>query len=229
VCFDLIIFDCDGVLIDSEPIVNRVFVEMLGELGYRLDYEATLREFSGAAMRSRLETSQQRFGWSPPAGFVRDFEQRLLDAMRRHLRPVPGVREVLDQLRRPRCVASNGTHDDMRFRLGLTELLEDFEPYLFSASEVARPKPAPDLFLHAAQSMSVAPERCVIIEDSVTGVHAGVEAGMTVFGLARLTPAALLQDAGARVFDRMGDLPKLLEETNARFGRAILPNKGFRH
>jgi phosphoglycolate phosphatase len=141
--FDLIIFDCDGVLIDSEPIVNRVFVEMLGELGYRLDYEATLREFSGAAMRTRLEASQQRFGWSSCVGFVSDFEERLLHAIRRHLQPVPGVREVLDQVRRPCCVASNGTRDDMRFRLGLAALLEDFELYLFNASEVARPKPAP--------------------------------------------------------------------------------------
>src|SRR6266540_4921742 len=115
--FDLIIFDCDGVLVDSEPIVNRVFVEMLGELGYALDYEATLREFSGAAMRTRLETNQQRLGWSPPAGFVRHFERRLLDAMRRNLQPVPGIREVLNQLRRPWCAASNGTPDEMRFRL----------------------------------------------------------------------------------------------------------------
>jgi HAD superfamily hydrolase (TIGR01509 family) len=213
--FDLIIFDCDGVLIDSEPIVNRVFVEMLGELGCRLDYEATLREFSGAAMRTRLETSQQRFGWSPPAGFVRDFEWRLLDAMRRDLQPVPGVREALDRLRRPRCVASNGTHADMRFRLALAALLEDFAPYLFSAIEVARPTPAPDLFQHAAQSMRVVPERCAIIEDSITGVHAGVEAGMAVFGFARLTSERLLLEAGARVFERMADLPEILEESSA--------------
>jgi HAD superfamily hydrolase (TIGR01509 family) len=213
--FDLIIFDCDGVLIDSEPIVNRVFVEMLSELGYALDYEATLREFSGAALSTRLETTQQRLGWSPPAGFVRDFEHRLLDTMRCNLQPVPGIREALNQLRRPWCVASNGAPDDMRFRLGRAELLKDFEPHLFSAIEVARPKPAPDLFLHAARSMGVLPAHCVIIEDSVTGVRAGVEAGMVVFGFARLTPSNLLQGAGARVFERMSDLPKLLEWSSA--------------
>jgi phosphoglycolate phosphatase len=212
VSFDLIIFDCDGVLIDSEPIVNRVFVEMLGELGYLLDYEATLREFSGAARGTRLKMYQEWFGWTPQADFVQDFERRLVDAMGRHLLPVPGTREVLEQLLIPRCVASNGTHDDMHSRLGLTGLLEAFEPYLFSASDVGQPKPAPDLFLHAARSMGVAPERCAVVEDSVTGVQAGVAAGMAVFGFARHTPARLLRDSGARVFESMVGLPKLLEE-----------------
>lgn len=211
--FGLIIFDCDGVLVDSEPIVNRVFVEMMGELGYHLDYEATLREFSGAARGTRLKMCQEWFDWTPPAEFVQDFERRLVEAMNSRLSPVPGVRDVLDRLGIPRCVASNGTHDDMRSRLGLTGLLEDFDPHLFSASDVAQPKPAPDLFLHAAQSMGVAPEGCVVIEDSVTGVQAGVSAGMTVFGFARITPAHLLQEAGARVFQSMTDLPKLLEKT----------------
>ena len=209
-CFDLIIFDCDGVLVDSEPIVNQVFVDMLGELGYTLDYEATLREFSGGSMGGRLATSSQRLGWSPPAGFVADFNRRLRDAMRRDLRAVAGVRQILDLLPRPWCVVSNGAQEDIRFRLGRAGLLDDFEPYLFSASEVAQPKPAPDVFLHAARSMAVAPQRCGVIEDSVTGVRAGVEAGMIVFGFARLTPARLLHEAGARVFERMSDLPAML-------------------
>jgi HAD superfamily hydrolase (TIGR01509 family) len=209
--FDLIIFDCDGVLVDSEPIVNQLFVDMLGELGHTLDYEATLREFSGGAMSARMAITRQRLGWFPPAGFVADFDQRLLDAMRRELRAVPGVREMLDLLPGPWCVVSNGAYEDIRFRLECTGLLDDFEPYLFSASALARPKPAPDVFLHAAQSMAAAPQRCLVIEDSVTGVRAGVEAGMTVFGFARFTSADRLQQAGARVFERMSDLPALVE------------------
>jgi HAD superfamily hydrolase (TIGR01509 family) len=208
--FDLIIFDCDGVLVDSEPIVNQLFVDMLAELGYALDYEATLREFSGGAMSTRMAITSQRLGWSPPAGFVGDFNRRLLDAMQRDLRAVPGVREALDLVPKPWCVVSNGAQEDIRFRLSRAGLLDDFEPYLFSASEVAQPKPAPDVFLHAARSMAVAPERCAVIEDSVTGVRAGAEAGMTVFGFARLTSAHQLQQAGAQVFERMSDLPALL-------------------
>lgn len=212
--FDLIIFDCDGILIDSEPIMSRVFVQMLGDLGYKLDYETTLHEFSGAAMHTCLKLTQQRLGWSPPVGFALELQQRMLDAMRRDLQPIPGIRDALDQLRISRCVASNCTHNDIRFRLDLVALLKDFEPYLFSADDVARPKPAPDIFLHAARSMGVVPERCAIIEDSITGVRAGMEAGMTVFGFSRLTSPNLLQEAGARVFDLMFDLPKLLQESS---------------
>ena len=114
----------------------------------------------------------------------------------------------------PRCVASNSTHNDMRFRLRLVELLEDFEPYLFSASQVGRPKPASDLFLRAVRSMGVVPERCSLIENSVTGVCAGVKAGMMVFGFTRQTSVRLLQEAGARIFDHMSDLPELFDRGN---------------
>jgi beta-phosphoglucomutase-like phosphatase (HAD superfamily) len=103
-------------------------------------------------MHTRLGMSQQRLGWLPPAGFVRDFECRLIDPMRRDLQAVPGIREALDRLRRPWCAASHGTHEDRRLRLGRAGLLESFEPSLCSASEVAQPTPAPNHFLYAAQS-----------------------------------------------------------------------------
>jgi HAD superfamily hydrolase (TIGR01509 family) len=218
--FGLIIFDCDGVLVDSEPIVNQLFVDMLSELGYALDYAATLREFSGGTMSTRLAVTSQRLAWSPPSSFVADFNRRLLDAMRRHLRAVPGVPEVLERLPRPWCVVSNGAREDIRFRLEQSGLLDAFEPYLFSSSEVAQPKPAPDVFLHAARCMAAAPENCAVIEDSVTGVRAGARAGMTVFGFARLTSAPQLRQAGACVFEHMSDLPALLEANEARCTRA---------
>jgi len=208
---DLIIFDCDGVLVDSEPIVNRVFVEMMAELGFELDYEDILREFSGGSMSTRLQIMQQRLRWSAPPGFEGTFRRRLSEAMRRELRPVEGVAEALAQLRTPWCVASNGSHEDMRARLGLAGLLSQFEPHLFSASEVGRVKPHPDLFLHAARCMGAEPSRCAVIEDSVTGVQAGVQAGMVVYGYARLTLSDALRQAGARVFSKMKELPSLLE------------------
>ena len=210
--WDLVIFDCDGVLVDSEPLVNRLFVDMLAERGYDLDYDATLREFSGAAMTTRLETSRRRLGWPVPAGFTEEFDRRLQAAMERELQSVPGVRAVLDGLQGARCVVSNGAHHHMRFRLGRVDLLAAFEPHLFSANEVARPKPAPDVFLHAARAMGAPPSRCAVIEDSVTGVRAAVDAGMTVFGFARLADPDALRTAGARVFERMDELPDLLSE-----------------
>jgi HAD superfamily hydrolase (TIGR01509 family) len=209
--FDLIIFDCDGVLVDSEPIVNRLFVDMLAELGLTLDYEATLREFCGGAMSARLETIQRRHRREVAAQFADDFNRRLEDTMRGELRPVPGAREALHGLRWRKCVASNGTCADIRFRLGMAGLLGYFEPHLFSGAELGRPKPAPDVFLHAARTMGVSPRRCVVIEDSSAGVRAGLAAGMTVFGFTRLTPPELLAGVNGRLFERMADLPTILE------------------
>lgn len=207
----LVIFDCDGVLVDSEPIVNRVFVDMLSERGYSLDYEGTLREFSGGTMATRLASTQARFGWVAPDGFTAAFDRRLQAAFERELRPVQGVRAVLDQLSAPWCVASNGAPEDIRTRLGLAGLLKRFDPRLFSAAEVARGKPAPDLFLHAASAMGVAFDQCVVVEDSVPGVRAGVAAGMTVLGFSALTSSDALREAGAAPFDDMSLLPSLLQ------------------
>jgi len=117
---------------------------------------------------------------------------------------------ALAAVRRPWCVASNGTHEDMRTRLGIAGLLAKFDPPLFSATEVTRPKPAPDLFLHAAAAMGTAAGRCVVVEDSVPGVEAGVAAGMMVLGFARITEADALREAGADAFDDMSALPNLL-------------------
>ncbi len=207
---DLIIFDNDGVLVDSEPIVNRLFVEMLGELGHTLDYERTLREFSGGTMAGRLAAVEPRLGWRAPPEFTAEYDRRLRVLFERELRPVPGIGLLLPRLSCPWCVASNGGPDDIRSRLGWAGLLTDSAPPMFSATQVARGKPAPDLFLYAAATMGASPDRCVVIEDSVPGVQAAVAAGMPVLGYARLTSADALRAAGAQVFDDMVLLPRLL-------------------
>lgn len=210
---DLIIFDSDGVLVDSEPIINRVFVQMLAESGHSLDYELTLRELSGATLADRFATAQARLRWTPPQDFRASFDRRLLEALRRELHPVPGIRNVLDRLESPWCVASNGSEEDIRARLAIAGLLERYDPPLFSATAVAHGKPAPDLFLHAAAVMGAACDRSVVVEDSLRGVQAGVSAGMTVFGFARLTSPDVLREAGAIVFDDMALLPDLLRRS----------------
>jgi HAD superfamily hydrolase (TIGR01509 family) len=209
--FDLVIFDCDGVLVDSEPIVNRVFVELVGEDGLALDLAATLREFSGGAMAARLAAIGARHGWPTPADFRARFDRRLAEAYARELRPVDGVAEVLRALPFASCVASNGSADEMRASLARAGLLAYFDPHLFSAAEVERPKPAPDVYLHAASRMGTAPSRCAVVEDSVPGVRAATAAGMAVYGYAALTSADALRDAGAKtLFARMEELPALL-------------------
>jgi HAD superfamily hydrolase (TIGR01509 family) len=207
---ELVIFDCDGVLVDSEPLVNRVYLEMLAEEGFSLDEAATLREFAGAAMATRIETLASRLRWEPPAGFERGFLARLAQRVPVELRPVDGVRDLLARLDLPRCVASNGTHDEIRLRLDATDLRAAFGEHLFSAEDVARPKPAPDVYLFAAKKMKVRAERCVVIEDSVPGVRAAVAAGMSVLGRAALTDPKALADEGARTFRSFVEVDALL-------------------
>jgi len=208
--YELIIFDCDGVLVDSEPIVNRMFVTMLAELGHELDYKKTLVEFSGTSVARRFEVCRQRLDFAVPSEFLGLFQKRLAEALERELHPIPGVRAALDRIHTPCCVASNGSPQDIRARLGIAGLLSYFEPHVFSAMEVSRGKPDPELFLHAARTMGTPPPRCAVVEDTVTGVDAGVRAGMAVFGYARLSDPTTLQAAGARVFFEMAKLPELL-------------------
>lgn len=210
--FELVIFDCDGVLVDSERISNQVFADMLNELGYPATLEYMFEHFVGHSMSYCAELVAQLIGRAPPTDFFDRYRERVKSAFTRDLQAVPGIEEVLDGLRLPFCVASSGDHDKMQTTLGITGLLPRFEGKLFSVTEVARSKPWPDIFLHAASRCGVSPRACVVVEDSPTGVTAAVAAGMTVLGYAALTPAARLTDAGAhRVFDSMGELPALID------------------
>jgi HAD superfamily hydrolase (TIGR01509 family) len=209
--YQLVIFDCDGVLVDSERITNRVFAEMLGELGLAITLEDMFERFVGHSMAQCLELITAMLGRPPPDDFVPSYRVRSSLALEALVKPVPGIEDALAQIAIPWCVASNGPHEKMRLTLGRTGLLPRFEGKLFSGSEVAHPKPAPDLFLHAAQRCRVAPADCVVVEDTPTGVAAAVAAGMAVLGYAALTPRHRLEAAGAHhLFDRMAELPPLL-------------------
>jgi HAD superfamily hydrolase (TIGR01509 family) len=207
----LVIFDCDGVLVDSEPIANRVFAHMLAGQGLVLDDAQMDELFLGRTMAHCLALAAGRLGRPLPEDFEAEHDRRLFAALADELAPVPGVLRVLDGLASPFCVATNGSADKLRLSLAKVGLLPRFEGRMFSADEVAQGKPAPDLFLHAAQRMGVPPSACVVVEDSPAGVAAGVAAGMRVLGFAACTPAARLHGAGARqVFASMDELPALL-------------------
>lgn len=209
--YQLVIFDCDGVLVDSERITNQVFADMLGELGLAFTLEDMFEQFVGHSMAQCLDKIAGLLGKPPPEYFVATYRARTQRALEADLRPVPGITQALEQITIPWCVASSGEHKKMRLTLGLTGLLPRFEGKLFSVTEVARPKPAPDVFLYAASRCRVAPGDCAVVEDTPTGVAAAVAAGMTVFGYAGMTPRHRLQAAGAHhVFDHMIDLPRLL-------------------
>jgi HAD superfamily hydrolase (TIGR01509 family) len=203
----LVIFDCDGVLVDSEPVANRVFADALHELGLDMTFEDVCREFTGLSMSRCVTLIEKRMGRPLPPGFVDDVQRRTFDEFRRDLQPVAGVVEALDRIDLPACVASSGELEKMRLTLGITGLLPRFEGKLYSAEQVARGKPAPDLFLFAARQMGLPPGGCAVVEDSVPGVLAARTAGMRALGYAGAGEDDRLRDAGAEVFRDMAQLP----------------------
>ncbi|MEU4212773.1 HAD family hydrolase [Streptomyces sp. NPDC026206] len=211
--YDLVIFDNDGVLVDSEPIANRVLAEYLTELGHPTTYEESIRDYMGGAVHRVHDLILERTGRSLPADFDDTLHSRTFSAFARELQPMKGATELLEHLvaaGTPYCVASSGTHERIRTghrAAGLTEWFED--AWIYSAEDVGRGKPAPDLFLHAARSMGVEPGRCVVIEDSPLGVQAAVAAGIDVYGFTAMTSADRLSGATGH-FGGMTELPRLL-------------------
>jgi len=209
--FELVIFDCDGVLVDSERITNQVFCSMLNELGLSVTLEDMFEHFVGLSMPQCIELITRMRGKPPPETFVGELRQRTAGALRAGITPVPGIEAVLAGLTIPCCVASSGDHEKIRLTLGATGLLQRFEGRIFSVADVARPKPAPDVFLFAARRLGAVPSACAVIEDTPTGVRAAVAAGMHALGFAASTPAHRLKEAGAHhVFPAMSQLLSLL-------------------
>lgn len=210
----LVIFDCDGVLVDTERTANETLCGWLTEAGYPVSYEDCRRRFSGRSMASvqaEIEEAGHRLGFSLPQRWYASLDAIFGD----RVEPVAHVETVVEALRDdgvPWCVASSAKLEKMRLTLGSTGLIRHFGDVLFSATMVARGKPFPDLFLHAAREMGHAPERCVVIEDSVPGAQAGVAAGMRVFAYHGDPHSDRdgLAAAGGVLFDDMRDLPRLL-------------------
>jgi HAD superfamily hydrolase (TIGR01509 family) len=211
--YDLVIFDNDGVLVDSEPISNTILAAYLTELGHPTSYEESIRDYMGSAMHRIHELVQERSGQRLPEEFDDVFHGRVFAAFERELQPVPGAVELLEKLAAdevPYCVASSGSHERIRVGHRKTGLDRWFdEGRVFSSQDVGRGKPAPDLFLYAAERMGVAPERCVVVEDSPLGVRAANAAGMDVYGFTAMTPAAKLTGA-TQLFSELGELADLL-------------------
>ncbi|MFF2517767.1 HAD family hydrolase [Streptomyces sp. NPDC058086] len=211
--YDLVIFDNDGVLVDSEPISNTILAAYLTELGHPTSYEESIRDYMGSAMHRIHELVLERSGQRLPEEFDDVFHGRVFAAFERELQPVPGAVQLLEKLAAdevPYCVASSGSHERIRVGHRKTGLDRWFdEGRVFSSQDVGRGKPAPDLFLHAAERMGVAPHRCVVVEDSPLGVRAANAAGMDVYGFTAMTPAAKLTGA-TQLFSELGELADLL-------------------
>jgi HAD superfamily hydrolase (TIGR01509 family) len=216
---ELVIFDCDGVLVDSEPLAMRVLLEGLAEVGCRLDEAIAYERFLGRSLATVQAIVRDELGLGLTNEQIERMRERLFDLFRRELRPMPGIAAALKALPMPRCVASSSQPERITLSLEVTGLLPRFAPHLFSAAMVDRGKPAPDLFLHAATCMAVRPETCLVIEDSPAGIEAARRAGMAVFGFTggshargaahRARLEALAPDL---IFDDMHALPGLVRD-----------------
>jgi HAD superfamily hydrolase (TIGR01509 family) len=207
--FELVIFDCDGVLVDSERLAIRTETEILASLGWPLTQAEVIEHFVGRSadyMHAQIEAQLGRH-----VDWELEFESRYREVFENELVPVEGIINVLKGLSTPTCVASSGTHTKIRFSLGLTGLLGYFDDRIFSVEDVGRGKPAPDLFLHAAERMGVSPELCAVVEDSPSGVEAALAANMWPFAYSGgVVTADQLERNGVIVFSEMRLLPDLL-------------------
>jgi HAD superfamily hydrolase (TIGR01509 family) len=210
----LVIFDCDGVLVDAEAGSDAIVSGLLAELGIDLSPEDVSARTQGMSDRDMWRMFARDFGTPMPASLKAKYREREAAFLRENAVAIPGVETVLRSLAeraQPMCVASSGTKAKMRISLGVAGLAGYFRGNVFSASQVRHGKPAPDLFLFAAKRMGVPPKGCVVIEDSLNGVRAGVAAGMRVLAFSRTVPESELEHAGGHPFRRMEELPALLD------------------
>jgi len=208
----LIIFDCDGVLVDSEIIFNEVLVKLLAEYGWELDLKQSMAIFVGGSMEG-VQSAVEAHGINLPEGWIDNLYARVIKRLEKGVDPVAGIPDVLQQLSEhgmPFCVASNGPIHKMELTLGKTGLLPYFQNSMFSAYDINHWKPDPELFLHAAKHFSVAPEHCIVVEDSSTGTLAAKRAGMSCFGYAPEGHNEELAANNAQCFSDMRDLVGLI-------------------
>jgi HAD superfamily hydrolase (TIGR01509 family) len=202
--FELVIFDCDGVLVDSETIGNRVLAETLTECGLPTTPEQALEFYKGRLLRDVTTRAEERHGGPLPEGWIEQFEAARATAFDNELKAIDGAREAVEAVKAAGidvCVGTQGKRFKTEQTLGLTGLRELFEDdAIFTAYEVPRGKPFPDLFLNAARSRGSDPANTAVVEDTVLGVTAGVAAGMTVYGYAHETPAEAIEEAGGKPF-----------------------------
>lgn len=214
----LVIFDCDGVLVDSERLVQDVDMRMIADLGWPITRDEIFEQHLGRSEAAVARNIERRTGRPLPPGFLTDRKAAYSHAFRTELTAVTGVHDAVHALHQggvATCIASSGSHERMDLTLGITGLRPWFEDRIFSADEVAHGKPAPDLFLHAADTMGYRPGDCVVVEDSPSGVAGARAAGMPVIAYAGLTPARFLQDADA-VIDDMHQLVTTIDRLTRR-------------
>ncbi|MBC2846527.1 HAD family hydrolase [Winogradskyella flava] len=209
--YKCIIFDCDGVLVDSEPLGNQVMVDMANTFGANIDLEYAYAHFKGNSLKNCIDKIKRLVGKDIPFDFEDEYRKRSFEKFKDEIEPIKGVNNLLDKLDIPFCVASSGPENKIRLNLELTGLLPYFESKIFSCYAIEKWKPDPEVFLWAARTMGFSPNECLVIEDSPIGVKAAVNGGFDVFGFTAHDYKDELKENATKVFDSMINLPKLLE------------------
>ncbi|WP_241488936.1 HAD family hydrolase [Shimia sp. SK013] len=209
----MVLFDCDGVLVDSEPVTNRLLQANLAARGLDVSHEQIITLFVGGTILG-VSTQAAKMGATLEPNWVDRFYAQMFETLARDVTLIPGVLDVLDELDTagiPYAVCSNGPHAKMNITLNACGLKERFSGRIYSREDVTTPKPAPDVYLHAAAQAGIAPHRCVVVEDSPSGAKAGIAAGMATLGFVRETDPGRMAPICDALFDDMGQLPTLLK------------------
>lgn len=207
-----ILFDCDGVLVDSEIIGNKVMIAMAQEYGFEMTTEDSIHFFNGKSIYENLQLIETKINRKLPDSFESEYRKQSFEAFKKEIKPIAGVTEFINNLSVDFCVASNGPIDKMELNLSLTGLLDKFENKMFSAFQINSWKPDPELYIHAARVMGYTVNECIIIEDSIAGVKAGISGGFIVYGFANSHTETQLKEAGAILFYSYEELTLLLSE-----------------
>lgn len=208
--FKCIIFDCDGVLVDSEVIENQVLISMAKHFGLNMTLEKAIENFKGKSLSDSLQLIEKLIKDKLPDHFVKEYRQQSFEAFRKKLKPIEGVKEFIDNLNVSYCVASSGPIEKITLNLTTTGLIENFKNRMFSSYQINSWKPEPEIFLHAAREMGHLVSECIVIEDSRPGIMAAIRGGFKVYALANEENTEQLQNEGAIIFNSFEELTKML-------------------
>lgn len=208
--YKCIIFDCDGILVDSEAISSQVFIEMAETLGVKIDLEFAIENFSGVSIKNTLEYIATKAAKELSDDFEKEFRRRTFELFKTDLKPVKGVSELLDKITVPYCVASSGPLEKLQLSLTVTNMIGKFGNRIYSSYDIGSWKPNPEIFLHAAKEMGFKANECAVIEDSIAGIKAATAGGFDVFAFANNRNKNTMKDLGATVFFNMKELSQLL-------------------
>lgn len=204
--YKCVIFDCDGVLVDSEPLAEATIVEMTNELGIDINIEYAKRNFKGDSFKNILNHIESKFKTSLPNNFESEYRRRSFEMFTEKLKPVEGILKVIKSLNIPFCVASSGPQNKIKHNLKITGLLPYFEDRIFSCYDIQKWKPEPDIFLHAANSMGFSVDECIVVEDTLIGITAALQGGFDVYGFSDEFNHSIYKEKATKVFMRMKEL-----------------------